>query len=453
VFRLPPNHANTTDIAIIGAGAAGLMAAISAGRSALDTGQPLRILALDGARTLGAKILVAGGGRCNVTHFRGDARDFAGASPNAINKTLRAFTFDDTVRFFRGIGVELKREPTGKLFPVTDSARTVLTALLDECRRLHIEIRHPWRVERIEQTETGLRLHATDAATIDAARVILATGGKALPKSGSDGLGYSIAKSLGHTITPRVFPALAPLKLDHERTNLCRLAGVATPATIEIRAAAGKRLWQTTGDTLITHLGLSGPAPMDASRHLAAARFDDPAAQLLINWLPGESPETFERRLLDAGRLSPLRLLTGHLPERLARWIIQSAGADSAAPSAALTRQQRKSIAQHATRWPAPVTGDRGFTHAEATAGGVPLDQIHLNTMQSRTCDRLHCCGEILDVDGRIGGFNFQWAWSSGYLAGISAARALIEPIEDAPKHAPRTARNPAHENPRGLSH
>lgn len=419
---------NHTDLAIIGAGAAGLMAAICAGRAARESDQPLRIVALDGARTLGAKILVAGGGRCNVTHFQGDARDFAGGSPNAINKVLRAFTFDDTVRFFRGLGVELKHEDTGKLFPVTDSARTVLNALLDECRRLHVEIRHPWRVERIEQLENGLRMHAADGATLDAARVILATGGKALPKSGSDGLGYSLAKSLGHTITPSVFPALAPLKLDQERTDLCALTGLATRATLEVHASTGKRRWRTTGDTLITHFGLSGPAPMDASRHLTDARLGDPEAALVINWLPDRTPDDIDRALLDAGKRATLRLLAPPLPERLGRWICACARVDPTAPSSSLTKEQRRAIVEHATRWRAPITGDRGFTHAEATAGGVPLDQVHLGTMQSRRCDRLHLCGEILDVDGRIGGFNFQWAWSSGYLAGRSAARSLALP-------------------------
>ncbi|MCB9838242.1 MAG: aminoacetone oxidase family FAD-binding enzyme [Phycisphaeraceae bacterium] len=401
------------------------MAAISAGRAARDANRSPRIVALDGARTLGAKILVAGGGRCNVTHESGDARDFAGGSPNAINKVLRAFTFDDTVRFFRELDVELKCEDTGKLFPVTDSARTVLTALLDECRRLGVELRHPWRVERIEQVGDGLRLHSNDGQTLDAARIILATGGKALPKSGSDGVGYTIARSLGHTLTPHVFPALAPLKLDQQQTDLVELTGVATRATIEVVAATGKRRYQTTGDTLITHWGLSGPAPMDASRHLTAARLDDPGATLVINWLPGETPEQLDRRLLDAGKRHAVRLLAP-LPERLAKWVCRSAGVDPATPCSALTRAQRKSLVDHATRWRPPITGDRGFTHAEATAGGVPLDQVHLGTMQSRRCDRLCLCGEVLDVDGRIGGFNFQWAWSSGFLAGkhaISAAQ------------------------------
>jgi len=414
------------------------MAGISAGRAARDANRPARIVALDGARTIGAKILVAGGGRCNVTHHAGGPEDFAGASRNAIAKILRAFTFEDTARFFRDLGVELKREPTGKLFPVTDSARTVLSALLNESSRLGVEIRHPWRVDRIEPADAGLRVVSTTGETIHASRVILATGGRALPKSGSDGRGFAIAMSLGHTITPRVFPALAPLKLDTERTTICELRGVATPARLEVRTGAGKRRYQTTGDTLITHFGLSGPAPMDASRHLTEARADDPDAGCFINWRPDTSPDALDQALLSAGKRTAARFLAQHLPERLARWLCETAGVDPATPCAALTRAQRRSLVRSTTEWPAPVTGDRGFTHAEATAGGVPLTEIRLDTMQSRPCQRLHLCGEILDVDGRIGGFNFQWAWSSGYLAGHGAIAALnAGPGTSPPERAP----------------
>jgi len=416
---------NSADLAIIGAGAAGLMAAISAGRAANEAGQCLRIIALDGANTIGAKILVAGGGRCNVTHKQGSPQDYAGDSANSIRKILRSFTFDDTVKFFRGIGVELKQEPTGKLFPVTDRARTVLNALLDECKKLRVEIHHPWRVESIEQTDRGLRLISTTGETIDAKKAILATGGKALPKSGSDGHGYSLAKALGHTITPEVFPALAPLKLDQQRTSICQLTGLATPATLEVCSSTGKRLHQSTGGTLITHFGLSGPTPMDISRHLAAARLEDTKANIVINWLPNETADEFDQRLRDAGKNTPARLLARRIPERLARWLCEYAGAEYASPLSSISKQQRRDLVEAVTRWPAPITGDRGFTHAEATAGGIPLKQIHLTTMRSRHCGNLYLCGEILNVDGRIGGFNFQWAWSTGHLAGQGAARSI----------------------------
>ena len=189
------------------------MAAIQAGRTQpASGGAPLSIAAFDGARTLGAKILVAGGGRCNVTHYEVSAEDFAGGSRHAIAKVLRALTVPEVVAFFRELGVELKREPTGKLFPTTDKARTVLNALLDAARAAGVELVHPWRVDSIERHEGGFRLRS-GASERFARRVILAAGGQALPKSGSDGSGVRLARALGHSSTAAIFPSLVPLTL------------------------------------------------------------------------------------------------------------------------------------------------------------------------------------------------------------------------------------------------
>jgi predicted Rossmann fold flavoprotein len=231
------------DVAVIGGGAAGLMAAVGAGRS----GAHPRVIVLDGAKHLGAKILVAGGGRCNVTHETVDEADFCGSSPKAIAKVLRRFSVADTVSFFADLGVELKREETGKLFPVTDRARSVLDALLAAARSAGVTLRHPWRAASVERNAEGFVLRAAAGAPpISARRVVLATGGKSLPKSGSDGQGYALARALGHTPTPRILPALVPLCLpgDHPFTGL---AGISFPARLEVHNARGKRLAAVTG--------------------------------------------------------------------------------------------------------------------------------------------------------------------------------------------------------------
>ena len=194
------------DVVIVGAGAAGLMAGVWAARS------NRRVVLLDGARTLGAKILVAGGGRCNVTHHVVDETAFAGSTRKAIRKVLRRFDADQTVRFFASLDVELKREDTGKLFPVTDDARTILDALVGAVRSAGGEIRHPQRVERINVVPGGFVLSG-DWGELVSTRIILATGGKSLPKTGSDGGGYALARSIGHSITARIFPSLVPLTL------------------------------------------------------------------------------------------------------------------------------------------------------------------------------------------------------------------------------------------------
>jgi predicted Rossmann fold flavoprotein len=397
----------------VGAGAAGLMAAIWARR----TGPACDVVLLDGARTLGAKILVSGGGRCNVTHDTVDALAFAGSSRNAIRKVLRRFDVAQTVAFFAELGVALKREETGKLFPTTDTARTVLDALLKAARAAGVRVLNPWRVTQVER---GFALISADGARLEARRVVLATGGKSLPKTGSDGAGYALARALGHTVTPRIFPGLVPLTLPADHP-LCALSGLSARATLEVRDARGRRLAAFSDSTLCTHFGLSGPAVLDVSRYLIDARLDDRDAGLFANWLPGETLESVDEALRQA---APARYLGTRLPERLARALCGVAGVPWSTGAHQLTREARRALARAVAALPLPVTGDRGFNFAEVTAGGIPLDELRLETLESRACPGLFVCGEVCDVDGRIGGYNFQWAWASGYVAGVSAARS-----------------------------
>ncbi len=403
------------DIAIVGAGAAGLMAAIWAGRTCPGA----NIVVLAGARKLGAKILVAGGGRCNVTHYQVTPDDYAGSSRPAIAKVLRRFDVAQTREFFGQLGVSLKQEESGKLFPTSDKARTVLDALLKGVQEAGVTLAHPRRVNSVEYDGDAYCVTGEWGA-LPARQLILATGGKSLPKSGSDGLGYELAKSLGHTLTPRLLPALVALTLPKSH-YLCQLSGLAAEATLELWSGSGKRLQTFDGRVLCTHFGLSGPAVMNMSRYYLDAIQDDPAAQLTINWLPQFTSEEFDRQLLQLGPTLPLAFLRQHLPSRLARSLVDAAGADAKS----LTRVQRLALVAQATRSNLPISGHRGFNYAEATAGGVPLRQLKLATMESRESPGLYLCGEICDVDGRIGGFNFQWAWASGYVAGMSAGKAI----------------------------
>jgi predicted Rossmann fold flavoprotein len=403
------------DVVVVGSGAAGLMAAVWAARRGAS-----RVVALDGARTLGAKILVAGGGRCNVTHDHVDASAFAGASPGAIRRVLRRFDVPATTAFFTELGVTLKREETGKLFPTTDRARTVLDALLAAARRAPVDVRHPWRVESVERVDGGFVVRGRDQEALHARRVVLATGGRSLPKSGSDGGGYALARGLGHTVTADVFPALVPLTLPAGHA-LCALSGLAAPARLEVRASTGRRMTAMEGPTLLTHFGLSGPAVLDVSRHWTAARRQDAGAQLVACWLPSDTPEALDARLRVAGGTSVARVLAASLPERLARTLCSIAGVEPETPGYRLAREARKAVVRAAHALALPVTGDRGWNEAEVTAGGVPLAELHLDTLESRVSPGLYLCGEICDVDGRIGGYNFQWAWSSGYVAGTAA--------------------------------
>ncbi|MCL4219782.1 MAG: NAD(P)/FAD-dependent oxidoreductase [Phycisphaerales bacterium] len=422
-----PSH---SDIVVVGSGAAGLMTAITAARALKHTStgaaSPHTVVVLDGARTIGAKILVSGGGRCNVTHHHVDDHQYAGGSPHAIRKVLRQFDVSATVRFFRELGVELKREDTGKLFPITDNARTVLNALLAEARRLGVDIVHPWRVTTIERIGQNFVLHRADAdERWHARRLVLATGGMALPKTGSDGAGYALARSLGHSLTQHIFPALVPLVVGEKSRWITDLAGISARVGVEVRSSTARRIVRFHDDILFTHFGLSGPAIMDASRHLTDARHTDRNAVLSIAWLPNLTFEQVDQALLALGPRSPAAWLREQFPDRLARALCLGAGINPAAPAHRLTKEARRSLAHNLTAMPIDIARDRGFAHAEVTAGGVTLSEIDPNSMHSRVCDNLYLVGELLDVDGRIGGFNFQWAWSSGFVAGSALARDL----------------------------
>ncbi|MEE9405711.1 MAG: NAD(P)/FAD-dependent oxidoreductase [Algisphaera sp.] len=423
-------------IAIIGAGAAGLFAAIFAARNAPPG---TRVVAFDGAKKLGAKILVSGGGRCNVTHHVIRADDYAGGSRNAIKKVLRSFTVDDTVAFFAACGVELKHEDTGKLFPTSDRARSILNALLTAAYDAGAELLTEHRVSGIsvahdKATSPAPRFQIqTSQGPFTAHNVILATGGLALPATGSDGFGYQLARHLGHTVTD-TWPALVPLLLTKNHW-LTTLSGIALDTELTLNAApsgtqsgTGKVLHRQTGATLFTHFGLSGPAPMDISRHFTAHQAAQPhGATLTANLLPGRQPQALDTALIQHAATHPhltvLQALEVHLPTRLAAALIEhQVHTQPNRPLAHLPKDARRRLVTALTALPLPITTDRGYAHAEVTAGGVPLTEIQLATMHSRHCPGLHLAGEILNVDGRIGGYNFQWAWCTGRLAGLAAA-------------------------------
>lgn len=424
-----------TQVAIIGAGASGLMTAISIGRAIEAAGgDPNRseILVIDGAKKIGIKILVAGGGRCNVTHYEVDEKQYASTKLPIVRSALKRFSAQDAIEFFNGLGVQLKQEPTGKMFPITDDAHTVLQALLDEADRLGISILHPWRVDRIEQATDGFIIHqahitsSTPIEPLHTQRIVLATGGKALPKSGSDGHGYQIVQSLGHSITDHILPALVPLVVASESKWITELSGISSRATISAVTSTGKHIKSFTNDLLCTHFGLSGPAPMDISRWFTTARLSDRETHLEINWIPESTFKEIDQQLNQLGKAQIATHLRLSIPERLARALCEQAGIDPATPGHALTREARRSLAHLLTATKVYINDDRGFTHAEVTAGGVPIEEVNRNDFRSKMCPNLWLVGEILDVDGRIGGFNFQWAWSTGYIVGNAIAKSIL---------------------------
>lgn len=408
------------DVAIIGAGAAGLMTAIAAARHAPD----LRIHLLDGARAPGAKILVSGGGRCNVTNASVTADDFHGGRPGAIRQVLRALPVPETIAVFRDLGVPLREEPRGKLFPASGRARDVLDALAGEVARRGVHLRPSHRVIDLVRDADGFVVTTPQGPTRTRA-VVLTTGGLALPKSGSDGAGYGMAARLGHTIIPTT-PALAPLIVASGPGQFhASASGVAHDVRLTVTADA-RRIAAIDGPLLWTHVGVSGPAALDASRHWLRARLDGRAPVMTASLAGGLPFEAIEARWIAMARSQP-RLSIGRamatlVPESVGSAVLRAIGVDATETLATLERDARRRLAHALDAWPIAVQDSRGYTFAEATAGGVDLAEIDPRTMASRRCPGLYLAGEILDVDGRLGGFNFQWAWSSGTVAGRGVA-------------------------------
>lgn len=417
------------DIAIVGAGAAGLAAAIFAGEMA---GSRLRIQLLDGAKRPGAKILVSGGGRCNVTNKRVTPNDFEGGPKPLIRNVLRAFNEQHTVDWMRSMDVDLKLEPTGKYFPTTDKARTVLDALLKRVADVGVRLIPDARILAIAVCDDRFVLSTPGGGSFVCKSVIIATGGLALPKSGSDGVGLKWLCEMGHTIIPTT-PALAPLVLQAGKEpggRFAELSGLTLELRLMVRDENDRLLTEQSGSTLFTHFGLSGPAPMNLSRHIAQYKLQTGRLPRVTMSHPNFKTEhEADQWLLALAKENPKRsaaaAIAALFPERLAQLL-----AGDFPQLGALTREQRRELARRIAALPLPVIGDRGYTFAEATAGGVDLREVDIRTMQSRLVRDLFLCGEVLDVDGRIGGFNFQWAWSSGYLAGRGAANAALSETE-----------------------
>jgi predicted Rossmann fold flavoprotein len=365
----------------------------------------------------GRKILISGGGRCNVLPMRPDAARFVtDSTPRTLHRMLRAWPLRDQVLFFENeLGIPLAEEPeTGKLFPASNRARDVRDALLRVARRRGASFLPDSLVTDVETDGARFRIAREGAPPIDADAVVVATGGLSVPKSGSDGRLFPALARLGHTIRT-TYPALTPLTAPPSAYS--NLAGVSLP--VELRAASDGRSAEATGGFLFTHRGYSGPAVLDVS-HVAVR---NPNARLAVRWTDLDE-RGWEAALRPAGSRGAAAALRTRLPERLAAAILRAATVDADRRLDQLTRAERVRLIATLVRGSLPWSGHEGYAKAEVTGGGVCLDEVEPATMESRKVPGLFLCGEVLDAFGPIGGHNFQWAWSTGRSAGLGAARA-----------------------------
>ena len=402
-------------VAVIGAGAAGSMAAIFAAAAGAET------LLLESTRDGGRKILISGGGRCNILPARVDERRFVtDSSPNTLRKILRSWPLAEQISFFeRELTLPLvEEEESGKLFPVSNRARDVRDGLLALAARRGARFMPETKVVGIAPTSSGWSVESDSAAPLSVDAVVVASGGLSVPATGSDGRGLAMLAKLGHTIHP-TYPALTPVVV--EPAAFGALAGISLPVTVT--AHDGGRSATATGGFLFTHRGYSGPAVLDVSHVLVRSRINgESGARLAVRWTKLDEAD-WEAALKPEGTGTVAGLLRRELPERLAVAIAGMAAVPPSRTLAQLRRDERLRLIDVLVGGDLPWTADEGYKKAEVTGGGVSLAEIDTRTMESRRHPGLFLCGEVLDAFGPIGGYNFQWAWATGRAAGSAAAR------------------------------
>ncbi len=403
-------------VVVIGAGAAGTLAAIFAATDGAET------VLLERTRDGGRKILISGGGRCNVLPSELDeSRFITDSSPNTLRKMVRSWPLAEQIAFFeQEVGVPLVEEPESrKLFPASHKARDVRDGLLSLARRRGADIRFDTQVTGITRASDRWVVASAGAEPVEADAVIVATGGLSVPLTGSDGTGLRLLEQLGHAMHA-TYAALTPVAASPAPYG--DLAGVSL--TVDITATSSSRSATARGGFLFTHHGYSGPAVLDVSHVVVRSRLahDAKPAQLSVRWAPLVADD-WNERLKPRGARTVMGAVRAELPDRLAAALLASVGITPGRTLSELPRDERLRLIDALVRGPLPWTSDEGYKKAEVTGGGVSLAEIDPRSMESRRCPGLYLCGEVLDAFGPIGGYNFLWAWATGRAAGIGAAK------------------------------
>jgi predicted Rossmann fold flavoprotein len=399
-------------IVIVGAGAAGLVAAIFAARAGR------RVQLIERTADGGRKILISGGGRCNVLPEAIEPHRFVSESPAIVRRLLKSWPLPQQRAFFeKDLGIPLKLEAEDrKYFPVSNCARDIRDALVSAARAAGVEIQFGVTVHRLEAALSGSagrwRLE-TSRGTVDADFVVLATGGSSVPSTGSDGAMFNVARALGHTVHP-TYAALTPLTA--EPAVHASLSGISLK--VRIRAKWRGKEAESQGGFLFTHRGYSGPSVLDVSHVAVQSRMANERATLRVRWSDLDRDDWLD--MFQSHRGLVLSAVSRALPGRLAERLMQESRVPLDRKASDLRKTERTMLTEALTSYELPWTGDEGFKKAEVTGGGVALSEVDARTLESRIAPGLFFCGEILDAFGPIGGHNFAWAWSTGRLAGLA---------------------------------
>lgn len=416
-------------LCVAGGGAAGLAAAIEAARTFQRAGRPGSVFLLERMPRVGKKLLVTGNGRCNLTNRYASPRNYFEAA-DFVRPALSRFSVEDTLSFFASMGLLCEEEEEGRIYPMSRQAASVLDALRLEAERLRVIFQCDTQVKKIKRMAKGDTpfFQLNDIFFADA--VILACGGRAAPQQGSDGSGYALLHEQGIPVT-RVAPSL--VQLTTEPGLVKALKGMRVRGEIALYNKENQKIAKQSGEIQFTEYGLSGIAAMQLS--CLVSREKKSGMYALIDLLPvfsqGQASGYLEGRIRHAPSLAVEHLLTGILPKRVGQALLKQAGiAPLSRPSGSLLSREIALLAAMLKGWRFPLTGTRGFADAQVTTGGAQRSAFSPDTLESLAVPGLYAAGELLDVDAGCGGFNLQWAWSSGRLAGRSAAQKLIDKMD-----------------------
>lgn len=436
------------EVAIIGAGASGLMAALTAAEEQKKQHRPVSVLLLESAQKPGRKLLATGNGRCNLVNARMEPSRFHGDVREA-QTVLENYPPAAVVRRFQSLGLLCREEDEGRVYPNNGQASAVLNTLLYHLSALGVEILCQWPVTSLIKEGKWFRIVSSAVEKeLLAEKVVLASSGKAAPQLGSDGSGYPLAQKLGHSLTP-CFPALVPVCCDKKRVR--GLQGMRARGKVSLWQ--GKtRIGEESGEIQFTEYGLSGICVFQLSRHMAKWQEEgasSPPMVLVLDLMPDMPEQELTALLRYRQRILPSSgaadALSGIINQKVGQQIIRESIENAGRLLKELSPKELEAVAQRVKHFSFPITGVQDWSRAQVTAGGIPLKEIIPETLESKKCPGLYLCGEILNLDGDCGGYNLHWAWASGMTAGKAAAKSLLTQTakpRKSPSHS-KTRRKP----------
>ena len=403
-----------TEIAVIGGGASGLMAAITAKKSGKE------VIILERKDRILKKVLITGNGRCNITNVNANISNYFGKNISSVENILNRFTPHDTMDFFNELGIVCNEENRGKVYPLSGQASSVVDALRFEAEKLGIKIETEFYVRKIEKDGFKFKIYSEDKKKIEAGRVILAAGGQSYPELGSNGSGFELAKELGHSVT-KLSPSIVQLKT--EKYQVKGLQGIKTDVAVTAYGD-NKKICTYDGELLFTDYGISGNVVFNISFVMPLYKNVEFEIDFMEKFDYNELYEILKERKRILSHLTMENYFNGMINKKLGQFLSKVSGIEKLSkPVKDLNDSEIRKLCTVLKKYRIKILDTTGFRNAQVTAGGVSLDEVNSETLESRIVKGLYFSGEVLDVYGECGGFNLQWAWASGYIAGKNVAK------------------------------